>query len=241
MAETLSNMDRLPEVLRKPAEVYSGMIRQLAGTDALALVFYGLAVSGPFDAAGQQARNVLVLAQSNLDLLRQIAAHGAKMSRSGIAAPVVMTPTFIQESCDTFPLELLEIQQQHVLIFGEDHFAGLSLKDEHIRMQCERELKAALVGLQRGVLTSAGEKRLMHAVATDAAEGLARVLRGILWLRGEREPRPAGQVVGDVEQAVGRKLPGIAMALNASLRHGWETLLAIHDDITALGEIIDAW
>jgi hypothetical protein len=241
MPDTVANLDRLPEPLRKPAGVYAPMVRQIAGADAVALAFYGLAVTGRFDPTRQPARNVLVLEKVDLNVLRRISEQGSKLARTGIAAPVVMTPAYIQASQDTFPLELMEIQQQQVLLFGRDCFAELAFQDEHVRMQCERELKAALIGMHRGVLASAGRDRAIHPLAMDAVEGLVRVLRGILWLRGTREAMPADQMVGAVEQAVARELPAVRHALSTSAQQGWDAFQQLYHDVNVLGEIVDAW
>lgn len=241
MTQSIGNLDRLPPALRSPAVTYADMVRQVTNGKAIGLAFYGLCVGGRFNPAVQPARNVLVVEKIELPSLRKLSQQGVKLARTGIAAPIVMTPKYITASLDTFPLELLEIQQQHVQIFGDEYFADLPLKDEHVRMQCERELKTALVGMRQGLLRTAGRDRALHDVVVDATEGLLRVLRGILWLRDQREPSPSDALVGEVEKTLERKLPGICAGLDANTRHGWESFEALYADVNTLGELIDAW
>ena len=69
------------------------------------------------------------------------------MGKAKIAAPLIMTQDYIQNSLDSFPLEFLEIQQHHLCLFGQDSFAELSFYQPHLRLQCERELKSMLIGM----------------------------------------------------------------------------------------------
>ncbi len=241
MAETIGKIEGLPSALREPAQRYADLVRAMAGGNATALAFYGMAVADDGVPTRQAARSVLVVQRVELDLLRKLGDQGARLGKAGIAAPLVMTPEYIANSCDTFPLELLEIQQHHVMIFGEDCFRELTFAGEHLRMQCERELKAALMGMHQGLLRAAGRDRWLHPLTLDAAEGLLRVLRGILWLRGIREARRSADTVREVENAVGRKLPGINAALDVSQTHGWDTFRLLYDDVAALGSFVDEW
>jgi hypothetical protein len=241
MTDSIVNLDRLPAPLRDPAQRYAALIREVTARRALALIFHGIALEGGFDPSTHTARNVLLVDQSDLEQLRALGSQGRRLGKAGIAAPVVMTPGFIQASLDTFPLELIEIQQRGVRVFGEDHFASLAFADDHVRMQCERELKVALVHLHQALITSGGRDSVLHGIIVDTAEGLVRVLRGVLWLRGVRETRPAGATLAEVENLVNRKLPGIGAALDPTLVHGWNTFRVLYDDVTALGGIVDAW
>ncbi len=235
------NLEGLPERLREPARTYARTVQQVAGKDAAALAFYGLVLGGAVDLSTQPARNVLVLETINLETLRSLGSQASRHARTGIAAPVVMTPEYIARSRDTFPLELLQIQQQNVLVFGKDFFSELTFEDAHVRMQCERELKTALLAMHHGLLATAGRDRWLHEAVANVAEGLVRILRGISWLKGIRDARPAADVLTEVEQAVGRKLPGIRAALDPTQRHDWGAFQLLYDDVAGLGTLIDAW
>lgn len=240
MPETTHSIERLPDRLHEPVRAYAQWVQQTLRTDVAALVFYGLVVGDELDLSAQPARNVLVLEKVNLDVLWKLGEHGTRHAKAGIAAPVVMTPEYINRSLDTFPLELLEIQQQHVLIFGKDLFSDLTFVDAHLRMQCERELKVALLTMHDALLSTGGRDRLLHPVVANVAEGLVRIIRGIAWLKGIREPHPTLETVAAVEEAFARKLPGIHSALDRTQRHDWPAFKTLYDDVHTLGTLVDA-
>jgi hypothetical protein len=241
MAEELAGMSRVTESMRKPIEDYTHLLRQLAGSNAKALTLFGAIAAGSFDASRHTARSVLVVRQVDLQMLRQLATHGAKLGKVNIAAPLIMTPEYIKASLDTFPLELLEIKQQHLTVFGDDYFEDLSFDDAHVRLQCERELKAILIGLRQGLLAAAGREKFVGALEMDVGEGLLRTLRGLLWLKGQTDAKPATEVLTDIERITERKLSGVRTALDPQAHHGWDELEGLYRDVESLGEIANAW
>lgn len=231
----------LPASMRAPVQEYVDLIRTLAGVRALALTVFGPVLSGCFDPRRHTVQSVLVVDEIDLALLRNLAGHGMRLGRARIAAPLTMTPAYIVGSLDTFPLELIEIQQLHFTVIGKDYFHELGFLDGHVRLQCERELKTMLIGLRQGMLASAGREKLLGVLERDVAAALMRTLRGLLWLKGHKEFKPAAEVLAAVESIANRRLSGIETALGASGRHGWREVESLYRDVEALGEIVNAW
>lgn len=241
MGEQVASSSRIAESMRRPIQDYSDLIKQHAGNRAQSLTLFGAIISDSFDPSRHTARSVLVLDAVDLALLRKIALQGAKLGKARISAPLVMTPKYIKSSLDTFPVELIEISQHHLTLFGEDCFADLSFDNSHIRLQCERELKTILIGLRQGLLAAAGREKFISAVETDIGEALMRTLRGMLWLKGIKEAKPAAEVLSEVEKIADRKLSGVRNALDTSAHHGWEEFERLYRDVEALGEIANGW
>lgn len=241
MGEESSGWNRVAASMRQPLQRYAELVKELAGSNAKALTLFGAVVAGSFDPSRHTARSVLVVDRVDLSMLRRLAERGVKFGKARIAAPLVMTSSYIKGSLDTFPLELIEIKQQHATVFGNDDFTDLSFEDAHVRLQCERELKTILIGLRQGLLAAAGREKFLGALEMDVAEGLMRTLRGLLWLKGRKEAKPAAEVVTDVEKTVDRKLAGVRTALDPAAHHGWDEFETLYRDVEALGDIANAW
>jgi len=174
-------------------------------------------------------------------MLKRLAVHGPSLGRLGISAPLVMTPRYIQASLDTFPLEFMEIQQAHRTVIGTSHFTELTFEEEHVRLQCEREIKALLIGLRQGLLASAGVVRFVGALEQDIGEALLRTLRGMLWLEGARDHLESHVVIAEIERTAQRELEGVRAALNPIAAHDWQEFEMLYRDIEQLGDVVDAW
>jgi hypothetical protein len=241
MADELTGLDRIAEPFREPIADYAGLLRRIAGEDARALTLFGAIVAGTFDSQRHVIRSVLVLGKIDLSVLRRISEHGTKLGKQHISAPLIMTPEYIRASLDTFPLELIEIQQMHLTLFGQGHFTDLTFDEAHVRLQCERELKVILIGLRQGLLAAAGRESVISELETTVADNLLRTLRGLLWLKGQRQAKPTDDVLAEIEKLTKRNLPGLRNAVDATAAHGWSEFETLYRDVEALGEIADGW
>ena len=216
------------------------LISEVLGPSLLSVTFFGEAVTGGFDRRMHAARSVLVVKAVELPALRRLAEHGPRLGKAGMTAPIVVTPKYVQDSLDTFPLEWIEIQQQGVTVLGDDHFSSLSFEAAHVRLQCEAELKRILMGLRQALLAASGKERGVSLIEHAAAENLMRTLRGVLWLKGRHEHLPAALVVDEVEKFVGGKLAGLRGALDQTARHDWNEFDRLYADVELLMGKADA-
>ena len=235
------NLEGAPEAMRAPLGRYAETLKELAGANALSLTLFGAVAAGAFNPRSHTARSVFVVGAVDLDVLRQLARQGPRLGKARIAAPLIMTPEYIEESLDTFPLEFLEIAQRHICVFGEDHFRELPLQADHVRHQCERELKTIQLGMRQALLAAAGRDKALTTVEVDVGERLLRSLRGLLWLHGDTEAKAAMDAVAAVEEGLHRSLPGIRGAVDDRSNHGWEEFKTLYADVDALRTHIDAW
>lgn len=219
---------------------YADLLHWLAGTNLLGLTFYGPVLAADFPIGQQAAANVLVLETIEPGLLRRIAEHVAGFASRGIDLPLVMTPAFIRDSLDTFPLELMEIHQQRATVAGRDHFDSLELHAEHLRLQCEREFKRVLIRVRQAVLVAGAREEILGEIEADIGVHLLRTLRGMLWLKGVRGHLPVDQVIGQIEQQTGSKLAGVRDVVLSPGGLGWPEFQAFYADVEKLAERMNA-
>ncbi len=232
---------RVSTEMREALEDFARLVREVFVQEAKALTIFGKVVTGGFDARSETARSVLVTDRVNLSTLRRLAGNGARLGKSGIGAPLVVTPKYLRDSLDSFPLELIEIQQQGVTVFGDDHFAELAFEEAHVRLQCERELKRALIALRQGLLATAGLERHVPALQREAANQLLRTLRGMLWLKGRREFVEQAGVLEAIESIASRKVSGLRAAFDSTVASGWPDFDNLYADVESLMEMVEGW
>ena len=237
----VEKLELVAELLRPGLRELSRIVDGSLSDSAIGLVVFGKATTGDFDATKDTARTVLVVERIDLAGLKRLAAEGPRLGRHAITAPLIMTPEHIAASLDTFPLEFIEIQQRNVVLFGDDHFAPLVFHDEHVRLQCERELKTAMIALRQGLLASAGDVKMLTTVAGNVVQGLIRILRGILWLKGERSPQSLRNLVELSERQTTCRLPGLHRAIGLSANISWDDFESLYADVAALERAVDSW
>lgn len=197
-------------------------------------------VLGPDDAERREATTVLVLHQMDLALLRRLAEFGPKLAVRAVAPPLVMTPAYIRESLDTFPLEFIDIHQRRLTLAGNDCFANIKPQAEHVRLQCERELKCILIRLRQGLLTGGTREDLLEELELDVGDHLARTLRGLAWLAGRTEALPRVELLREAVRLAGAPLPGVRAAMQGGGEHGWAEFQALYKDVERLAGAVNA-
>jgi hypothetical protein len=188
------NLDGLREQIRRPITDFSEKLIGALGEQLQSITVVGSSLTDDYRPGKSDINTVLVLTEKSLDSLNKLAAMAKKMKKKKLAAPLLMTTDYIERSRDVFGIELLDLQLNHKTILGEDPFAELKFSKTDVRLQCERELKAALIRMRQGYIASAANKRLVRDILISTAGGLVPLLRAVLWLKDIDRPKPAGQV-----------------------------------------------
>ncbi len=239
MQGTNVRLEGLPDSARGPAQELGELLIKLAGDNLRCLTIFGRVLSKDYTPDGTLIRSVVVLRGMDLLLLDQLRRSGMRLGRRHLQAPLVMTPAYINESLDTFPLELLDIQQRHVTIVGDDLFADLQFDPKDMRLQAERELKSSLINLRQGLLASAGKDKLLAPLCRDALSQLLRVLRGVLWIQKTSCPASDGEVLAESEKVTGVKVPGLQEVFDGSGRSDFVSFQRFYRDVERLSDYVN--
>lgn len=239
MAVDEIRVEALPAGRREVFAEFARTVQQLAGDGLLGLCACGGWVVDDRCCERAPAQAVLVLREVDLNLLDRLASVGSRFGRRNVAAPLIMTPEYIDASRDVFPLELLEIQQLHRVVCGADHFESLSLDAADVRLQCERELKSELIRMRQGLISAAGKRGPLDELCAGAAERSVRVLRGILHLAGRDAPALALNVMESTADVTGLRLVTLARAAVGADHLNFDGFRRCYDEVAALAQHVD--
>ena len=163
----------------------------------------GSALTNDFDPEISDVNSVFVLHAMDLEFLEFLAPLGKTYGKKRIASPLIMTPEYILNSLDVFPMEFLNIRLLHETIFGEDIFQNLVIDRSDLRLQCERELKARLIGLRQGYLSSSGDAKILTDLFINTISGYIPLFRGIILILGKEPPTRNEDVLTVLEEVSG--------------------------------------
>ncbi len=163
----------------------------------------GSALTDDFVPGKSDVNSVFVLREMDLKFLELLAPLGKRYRKKRIAAPLIMTPEYIMNSLDVFPLELLNIKFLHKTILGEDLFRNLEIKRSDLRLQCERELKVRLIGLRQGYISCLGNSKMLTDMFIDSFSGYIPLFKGIILLLGKEPPVTSHDVITVLEEVSG--------------------------------------
>ena len=181
-------LDKLKPVVAKSIDSFLKNIFENFGEHIHSIYVVGSALTNDFQKKHSDINSILVLKQINLKYLAILAPMGKKFRKQHIAAPLIMTPEYIKSSCDVFPIEFLNYKFMHQTIYGEDLFTDIQIKNSDLRQQCERDIKADLIGLRQGYLSTMGNKKELRIRIVRSLPKLIPLFRGIIFLYNQ-EPK----------------------------------------------------
>jgi predicted nucleotidyltransferase len=159
------------------------------------VVLYGSAARGDYRPVTSDLNLILVLEDLDPATLEALTPALDRWRLRGHPFPHLFSPALIRESADVFPIEFLDIQSSRTVLHGEDSFAGVAVGREHLRLQCERELKEKLMRLREAYVEVQEKPRVLRNLLTDSYTTFASLFRGCLHLLGSEVPGPTSAVV----------------------------------------------
>lgn len=189
----MSTMEHTTEQGRRAEEFVSELRGTLAGRLQAASLF-GSAARGEW-IEGVSDINVLVLVD---DIDAPLLARTAPIAQSAAAhgiTPLVMEVEEWRRAADVFTIELADMKDASVPLFGTDPAAVLPVQPAILRLQAEREMRAKLLHLHGAMLMTADDAERLGAILVHALPSFAAYLRALLRLAGEAVPRDTRTVI----------------------------------------------
>jgi len=161
---------------------------RLPGPVPLSVLLYGSAVT-PDYLPGRSDVNVLIYRDPPdgpyLDELFRLAwRHRPRR----IAAPLVLTPQYLQGAMDATPIEIFDLKLNYRLLFGEDFLQPVRIARSHLRLHCEHQLRRLYLHLQQSYIRVGGDPTELRELLRSSLVGYLAVFRALLTLLGGRLP-----------------------------------------------------
>ncbi|MBN1436671.1 MAG: hypothetical protein JW936_06330 [Sedimentisphaerales bacterium] len=185
----------------------------------LSLTVVGSALTDDFHLKYSDINTVLVTKHRSHELLHIIADYGAAMGKLKLRAPLLMTAEYIQSSLDVFAVELLDFQLNHITVIGDDPFSNLTFEKRHVRLQCERQFKSALIQLRQGYIRSLAKPKYVAEILTACIGELLPMLRAMLWIQDIDRPATAQATLNAAAEAFNFESGPIAKIVQAKKEH----------------------
>ncbi|HEY5998899.1 MAG TPA: hypothetical protein VI078_06285 [bacterium] len=240
-------LDRLSPAVRAKSAPFLEDLARVAGASLHSLHVVGSAVTPDWVEGRSDVNTLLVLRRMDLQVLEAVGALGRRHRRTGVAPPLLMDTDYVADSLDVFPMEFLELRLIHETVAGEDVLAGLAIDRADLRRQCEREVKARLIGLRQAYLRSLGEPKELAEALVRFLAGYQPLARGILSLLGREVPVRRAEAFAALAAVAGPDAGVFAEMLALKEGHsrpGTEGVRALfercHRATEQLGRMVDA-
>jgi hypothetical protein len=168
-------------------------LRLIFGSRLRALVMYGLhrhaSVAGHDDHASHThdappTHTLAVVDMLTGDDLRGCAAQVSAWHDAGLATPLILAAHEFECSLDAFPFEFGAILADHVVVSGDNPFAGLAVDVADWRRACEVQARSHLLHLREGYIETRARTDALAVLIVRSAPPLASLVQAITRLEG---------------------------------------------------------
>lgn len=208
MAERL--IEGLPDDTQKLLQTYVKEVTGTFGEQMEGLLLYGSAVRGEF-IPGRSNLNILLLVSSyDSVVLKQYSALHRRWSKEQIMVPLFLTEEELHLSAAVFPLEFLEIQEQHRVLGGRDPFIGFHVKTDHrLRDAVVQGFASHLLRLRQRYVEGGGGAEATTILLLLSITSMLPLLRGVQRLLGRPPLSHSDAAISDVAEQLKLDLQGL--------------------------------
>jgi hypothetical protein len=150
----------------------------------LAVALYGSAVGPDFVPGTSDINLVVVLDRIEYGDLHALRSLLPRWRKRGLATPLVLDREFLRRAADVFPMELHAIKAHHRILFGENVFAAVVVRDTHLRYQCEHEVRGKLLRLRALYVEVGNRREALQRLMLDSLKTFLIIMRTLNWMRG---------------------------------------------------------
>jgi nucleotidyltransferase-like protein len=177
-------------------------MRDAAGENLQSVILYGSAASGRYHADFSDLNLLCVLRDTLYSALSALAPVAKWWTSQKQPLPLLMSRAELEATTDVFTIELMDMQQHHRVLFGEDVLAGLEIPQRLHRVQVEYELREKLILLRQRALLAAEKDRQLWELLVHSAPSFATLFRHALIALGQYAPEDKRAAVSSLSELV---------------------------------------
>jgi len=159
--------------------------REAGGSNLESVILFGSAVAGDFHPGLSNLNLLCILRDSSFPALKTLAPAAKWWDKQKQPPPLCTTRQEILRSTDVFTIELLDMQQHHRVLYGEDVLSGLHIPMDLHRVQVEYELREKLILLRQHLLMASEHDSRLWDVLLRSAPSFSTLFRHALIALGD--------------------------------------------------------
>ena len=202
-------IEGVPDDTQKLLQTYVKAVKGAFGESLEGLLLYGSAVRGEF-LPGRSNLNILLLVSSyDSAVLKRYSALHRRWGKEQIMVPLFLTEEELHMSAAVFPLEFLEIQEQHRVLGGRDPFIGFHVKTDRLREAVVQGLTSHVIRLRQRYVEGGGSDDATTMLLSLSIASTLPLLRGIQRFLGCPPLSHSDAVISDVAEQLKLDLQGL--------------------------------
>lgn len=157
-------------------------LKKVLGERLSSIVLYGSAAAG--DNTGKNSDVNLLVITKNLtrEELQSLSSVVVPWVKDGNHPPLFLNKNHLKEFASVFPVEILDIQNSHQVLYGEDPVEGVAVSNEHLLIQIQHEIQAKFLRLKTQFILTESDPKAVTRLMIDSLSSFLVLFKNTLWL-----------------------------------------------------------
>ena len=188
----------LPHNIKKTISDFVDNLKDVYGSNLISVMLYGSAASGEYSGKHSNVNVAIILPDASLSSIAKTLPFINKRKFLMIN-PMFFTEDYIKRSTDVFPIEFMDLKENHIILYGKDVLEDIEIDIKNMRFQCEQEIKSKIINIKRLYLRTANMNILKNILFKSITSSI-HILRNLIRLKGKTPPYAKGEVLDKVAQ-----------------------------------------
>jgi hypothetical protein len=145
----------------------------------------------------------LLLEDVSTETLEQMAKPIRAWMKAGHPMPVFVQKNELAAYAKGLPVEFLDMQDHHKVIFGSDPLEALRVDRTNLQSQCLQELSTKLLKLRQAALLADANSKKLRALILDSLPSILTLYRAVLRLESDVSKGSKITAARELSQRVG--------------------------------------
>lgn len=184
------------------AHDFSASLQAAWGVHLKSVIRYGTAAVDDHSKVPSDQFILVILDEIKAPILTLAADPICQWAKKGHPMPFIFDePTFTQ-SMDIFPIDYLNMQDHHEILWGADVLKGVRIDHRHLRLQCESEMQGKLIHLRSEFVLNCHKPKKLLELMLNTLSDFDRVMTGILHMLKQRPQGGRRQIVAELAKSI---------------------------------------
>jgi len=185
----------------KMLKEFSESLHKDLGSNLKSFIVYGSAATGELYKTSDY--NTLIIVENfGSECLKKMEKSVKKWCKRGQPVPLIFDRHSIIKSNDVFPIEFLDIKENHFVAVGKDFFKNMKIDSKNLRLEIERELKSNIIRLRQSFIVTGGNPKKVKELMRGSISTFSAIFKGILRYLKLKAPQKKAEIITALSEKI---------------------------------------
>jgi predicted nucleotidyltransferase len=194
---------KVPASIQKDLNDFINQLIQLYSNDLVSIIAFGSCVTGNYIEKKSDINLMIVYSDLNIIDLNKVANLSKTWLKKKAFSPRFISLNNLNNSSKFFQIDVLEIKDMHITLFGKDLYNELTVGKKGVHCQLSYEIKAMRMRIKQQFWRSCGDEQLMLRILLERYTSIIHLSRALLFVYDKPIPKNYNDILDKTKEEFG--------------------------------------